>query len=51
MLKNTDSVIGKNYYKNGFKNQKNEKPCKNTLKILQAVGKLQENITLQNNIP
>ena len=44
MLKNTEPIIGTNYWKNGMKNQKNKKRCKNALKILQAVGYLQENL-------
>ena len=40
MLKNTESTKGTNCCKNSMKNQKNEKQCKNVLKILQAVGYL-----------
>ena len=36
MLKNSEPVIGTNYWKNGMKNQGNEKQCKNVLKILQV---------------
>ena len=38
MLENTEPVIETDYWQYSMKNQKNEKWCKSTLKILKAVG-------------